>query len=116
YGLWQMLVIGMSPFVLVCAAALGWAFAFPAMAPYAAVAFVTNFSGAVGDMWLMRQVLRFRTMKGLTLVDFRNGLAVHARAPRAKAIATRAQAQSAGSAGRDRFIKVWITSFAVLVL
>lgn len=115
YTFRQMLVIGMSPFVLICAAAIAVALNEPGLTQYASVAFVGNFAGAVGDMWLMRQVARFRRLNNLMFVDLKNGIAVHGKGPQAKAlVATMRKLDDSESKGAKLSI-IAVKSLAVLL-
>lgn len=89
FNLSQFTVIGLAPFVLISTACLAVAIALPAAAPLATVAFVTNFSGACGDLWMVSQIWRFRGSEGLRLVDLRDGVAIYARGERSHALAAR---------------------------
>jgi Putative zincin peptidase len=89
FTLFQMTVIGLAPFVVLSAASLALLLLGSAWSTIAAAAFVTNFSGATGDLWFVGQILRFRHCRDLRLIDLKSGLAVHSSDPEAKAIAER---------------------------
>lgn len=114
YTFRQMLVIGMSPFVLICAAAVVVALAVPSLTQYAAVAFIGNFAGAVGDMWLMRQIARFRSLSNLMFVDLKSGIAVHGTGGRAKELVAKMRRLDDAESKTARLSVLWVKAFAVL--
>lgn len=114
YTLKQMSVIGMSPFFLICTLAVFVAIFVPSTAPYAAIAFVGNFAGAIGDMWLMRQIWRFRKLKNLVFVDLKNGIAVHGTGNAAKPVIAKLQKIDNPESTTVKVIMAWITSSLVI--
>jgi hypothetical protein len=68
--------------------------AFPDFAILAAVAFIVNFSGAVGDLWLLTMIWRFRRCSDLALVDTMTGMLIHTPDPAAATIVSRLQSPS----------------------
>jgi hypothetical protein len=70
-------VVALAPFVVISAASLILMWTVPAVFGYTAVAFVTNFSGAVGYLWFVAGVARFRRSADLWLVDVADRLAVY---------------------------------------
>jgi hypothetical protein len=100
----QMYVIGLAPFILLSLALLAGGAMFPMIGSYFAVAFVINFSGAIGDLWLCSQLIRFQRLTGVTIVDHKSGLAVYSSDPRA----TRLTEKLANKASdRTRFGYFW---------
>jgi hypothetical protein len=116
YTLTQFLVIGLSPFVLLSLALLLIAVALPALAAYAAVGFIANFVGSVGDLWIASRIWRFRGADALRLVDRRDAVAVYAEGELALATAQGlAQRERRGSAW-SRFLGAWLVAFALTLL
>ncbi|MGH2429336.1 MAG: DUF3267 domain-containing protein [Candidatus Limnocylindria bacterium] len=116
YTLTQFLVIGLSPFVLLSLALLLIAVAFPTLAAYAAVGFIANFVGSVGDVWIASRIWRFRGAEALRLEDRRDAVAVYAEGELALATAQRlAQRERRGSAW-SRFLGAWLVAFALTLL
>jgi hypothetical protein len=114
YTLAQMYAIGLSPFILLSVAFLGGAAVFPALTTYFAVAFIANFSGAVGDLWLMSQLFRFRNCKGVTVVDEKTGVSVYSEDEDAAIIADKLKITSGK---KPSFIIYWLSAAcAILVL
>lgn len=83
----QMFVIGLSPFILLSVLFLVGDVLLPTFSTYFGVAFIANFSGAIGDIWLFSRLLRFDTCNNVTVVDNKAGLAVYSDDPKASAIA-----------------------------
>lgn len=79
FTLRQMYVIGLSPFVLLSCIGLIGAYLLPQYTNYWAVAFISNFSGSVGDLWLMMQIARFHGFSDVKVEDLKNGIAVYSR-------------------------------------
>jgi hypothetical protein len=114
YTLKQMLVIGMSPLIIICGLAVLAAFLIPSITPYAAVVFVGNFAGAIGDMWLVRQILRFKKVKDLVFLDLKNGIAVHGKGSEAKPVIEKMKQLDNPNTPAAKVTKVWITSALVI--
>lgn len=72
----QMTIIGLAPLVLLSVVMLIGARLWPATASYVLVGFVANFSGAVGDLWLVAAVRRFGRLEAVSFEDRRTGIAV----------------------------------------
>ncbi len=114
YTLVQMWVVGLSPFILLSVVFLAGAVAFPALTTYFAVAFIGNFSGAVGDLWLMSQLFRFRNCMDVTVVDQKAGMAVYSEDKHAAIIADKLKITSGR---KPSFMINWIAaSGAILAL
>jgi hypothetical protein len=114
YTLGQMYVIGLSPFILLSVAFLVGAVAFPTLTTYFAVAFMANFSGAVGDLWLMSQLFRFRNCKDVTVVDQKTGMEIYSED---KHVAIIADKLKIISGSKPSFIINWLAaSGAILIL
>jgi hypothetical protein len=78
------------------------------------IAFVGNFSGAVGDLWLVRQIWRFHGCRDVRFVDEKHALAVYSSAPAAQAgAAAFAPSQSARA---SRFVLRWIAASAAMLI
>jgi len=60
------LVIGLAPLVVITLAGIIFTLLFPTLSPYILLATVGNFSGAAGDIWVVR---RLRTLPASTLVE-----------------------------------------------
>lgn len=112
FTLFQMTVIGLAPFVILSIASLGMMLLTPALAAIAATAFVTNFSGAVGDLWFCAQIFRFRRCRDLRMIDLESGIAVYSSDPSANEIAERVPIERAGPLGR--LLLRWIVATVIL--
>ena len=51
----------------------------PTLANLSAVVFITNFSGAIGDLWMVREMARFRHSRDVWTVDSRDALEIHSQ-------------------------------------
>ncbi len=111
---WQMVIVGLSPFILLSIVTLGAAALWPAYASYLLVAFIGNFAGAVGDLWLMSKLWKFRKCKPMRIVDLRTGVAIDTDDKRATKIATRLSAQK--GSGKTAFINTWLKLFLGLLV
>jgi hypothetical protein len=87
----------------------------PRWSAYAAVAFVTNFSGAIGDLWMVREILRFRRCRDLSMVDVRDALAIYSSDPAAAEIAARRSAARDGTV-ITRLLLRWIAASVVILV
>ena len=116
YSLGQMVAIGLSPLIILSAAAIAMAGFAPQLASYAAIVFIGNASGAVGDLWLIGQALRFRGVKDLTFVDLKDGIAVHGQGAEAAKIAAHIDAARNPSSPQNRFLAHWLTSSGIVLL
>jgi hypothetical protein len=68
----QFIMIAIAPLVVISLVGIGIMAAFPSIAHWMFIPFVVNASGAVGDMWVTRNVLRYP--KHILLEDIRTGL------------------------------------------
>lgn len=116
YNYNQMVFIGMSPFVVICVLAFGSAAALPSLASYAAIAFIGNFSGAVGDMWLLRQIMRFKGVSDLQFVDLKSGIAVYGSGDKGKKAAAHMAELDNDTSKVNSVVSKWLTSAAIMVL
>jgi hypothetical protein len=73
----QFIVIAIAPLVVISLVGIGLMAAFPSIAHWIFIPFVINGSGAVGDMWLTRNVLRYP--KHVLLEDRKNGLIIYGK-------------------------------------
>lgn len=105
----QMYAIGAAPLFLVTSLAVGAGLAFPAAVPYMLLAVVINVGGAIGDLWLMREMARFSGLSNVTFEDRRDGLAVFTCDPKALDISD----ELASRAGSASFGVRFIAAFAV---
>ena len=116
YTFWQMFIIGLSPFFIISAITLGIGLALPALATYVAIAFVGNFAGAIGDLWLMRQLWHFRKANQLTFVDIKTGVTVHGTDEQAKAIAAKLQKRDTLGSKGSGYITLALTVMAYMFI
>lgn len=72
----QMSIIGLAPLVSISIGTLIAAGAWPSLAPYALVGFVTNLAGSIGDIWLVALLWRFARLDGVSFEDRKTGVAV----------------------------------------
>ena len=89
-----MTIIGLAPFVILSLASLVLMLLVPTLANLSAVIFITNFSGAVGDLWIVREMARFRHSRDVWAVDSRDALEIHSADPNAQKIAKRLGARN----------------------
>ena len=73
----QFIVIAIAPLVVISLVAIGIMAAFPSIAHWMVIPFVLNGSGAVGDMWVIRNVLR--CPKHVLLEDQKSGLIIYGK-------------------------------------
>lgn len=112
FTLFQMTVISLAPFVILSAASLALMVLAPASFSIGAAAFVTNSSGAVGDLWLVAQIFRFRRCRDLWMIDMKTGLAIYSSDPLAKAISEQFPLERTGAL--SRLLIRWIAASVIM--
>ena len=85
----QMTIIGLAPLVLLSVVTLTGAWLWPVSAPYMLVGFVANFSGAVGDLWLVAAIRRFARLEAVSFEDRKTGIAVWTDDPKVTQVVER---------------------------
>jgi hypothetical protein len=95
--------------VTLSAASLAVALLVPSLGYYAFVAFAGNFSGAVGDLWMVSVLLRFRRCRNVSVIDEKFGLTVESTDPSAPLVA------AALDRGGFRLTRLAASSFVVLM-
>ena len=73
----QFIVIAIAPLVVISLVGIGVMAAFPSIAHWMFIPFVINASGAVGDLWVTRNVLRYP--KHVLLEDRKTGLIIYGK-------------------------------------
>lgn len=73
----QFIVIAIAPLVVISLVSIGIMAAFPSIAHWMLIPFILNGSGAVGDMWVIRNVLR--CPKHVFLEDQKSGLIIYGK-------------------------------------
>jgi putative zincin peptidase len=73
----QFIVIAIAPLVVISLVVIGIMAAFPSIAQWMIIPFVINGSGAVGDLWVTRNILRYP--KHVLLEDQKNGLIIYGK-------------------------------------
>jgi len=73
----QFIVIAIAPLVVISLVSIGIMAAFPSIAHWMLIPFILNGSGAVGDMWVVRNVLR--CPKHVFLEDQKSGLIIYGK-------------------------------------
>nr|QNO53843.1 hypothetical protein ALDDBJOO_00019 [Methanosarcinales archaeon ANME-1 ERB6] len=73
----QFIVIAIAPLVVISLVGIGLMAAFPSLAHWIFIPFVVNASGAVGDLWVTRNVLRYP--KHVLLEDRKTGLIIYGK-------------------------------------
>ena len=73
----QYIVIAIAPLVVISLVAIGIMAAFPSIAHWMVIPFVLNGSGAVGDLWVTRSILR--CPKHVTVEDRKNGVIIYGK-------------------------------------
>jgi hypothetical protein len=76
----------------------------PAASTYFAIAFIANFSGAVGDLWMLSQLARFHRFSDLVVIDDKAGVALYSNDPQARALAARL---SVPTPNQSTFVNFW---------
>jgi hypothetical protein len=114
YSMEQMATIGLAPLVIISCACLISMVLAPTLSDFAIVAFITNFCGAIGDVWVVREMARFWRCRNVWTVDAKDGLEIHTADPIAQQIVQRL-------AARDERIKTnligwWLGSSMALVM
>lgn len=87
FTLSQMVIIGLAPLVALSAASLTVALLAPSLGYYAWVAFAGNLTGAVGDLWMVSVLLRFRRCRDVSVIDEKFGLTIESTDPDAALVA-----------------------------
>lgn len=113
FPLRRMIIIALAPLVTLSAVSLLVALAVPAWTGYCAVVFITNTSGAIGDIWITSRLARFLRLDDVTVVDQRNGSAVFTPDARVGAVVARLTMRDARRAG---LVVYWAGAFTVLLL
>jgi hypothetical protein len=73
----QFIVISIAPLLSISLVGIGIMAAFPSIAHWIFIPFVLNASGAVGDLWMIRNVLRYP--KHVLLEDQKTGLIIYGK-------------------------------------
>ena len=73
----QFIVIAIAPLVLISLVGIGIMAAFPSIAHWMIIPFVINGSGAVGDLWVTRNILRYP--KHVLVEDQKNELLIYGK-------------------------------------
>ena len=73
----QFIVIAIAPLVVISLVGIGLMAALPSLAHWIFIPFVVNASGAVGDLWVTRNVLRYP--KHVLLEDRKTGLIIYGK-------------------------------------
>ena len=73
----QFIVIAIAPLVVISLVVIGIMAAFPSIAHWMIIPFVINGSGAVGDLWVTRNILR--CPKHVLVEDRKNGVIIHGK-------------------------------------
>jgi hypothetical protein len=73
----QFIVIAIAPLVVISLVVIGIMAAFPSIAHWMFIPFIINASGAVGDIWVTRNVLRYP--KHIMLEDRKTGLIIYGK-------------------------------------
>ncbi len=73
----QFIVISVAPLVVISLVGIGIMAALPSIAHWMFIPFVINASGAVGDLWMTRNVLRYP--KHVFLEDRKNGFIIYGK-------------------------------------
>jgi hypothetical protein len=98
----QFIVIALAPLVVISMAGIGIMAVFPSIAHLTFIPFIVNASGAVGDLWVTRNVLRYP--KHVLLEDVKTGLIIYGKeTDKAMSIST--------TGFGSRFSKVFILCF-----
>ena len=105
----QMVIVGLAPLVTLSVAALATALLVPSLGYYAFVVFAGNFSGAVGDIWMVLVLWRFHRCRDVRVIDQKSGLTVESTDPEASRIA-----ETLDRSGW-RFARLAVASFVVLM-
>jgi hypothetical protein len=99
FGFRQMLVITLAPLALISPVAWLAMWLAPSTFGIAAVAFIVNVSGSIGDLWMAARIWQFRACRDLTMIDARDSMTIHTADPQGAAIAARFDPDA-----RDRWV------------
>lgn len=110
----QMLVIGLMPFILLSALSICLAISIPSLAAYLSIAFIINFGGAVGDLWLMSRIWRFRNIPGVKFIDEADGIQVRAKSEAVSQVAQGFVQKK--TVFVSTFINSWMVSAIILLV
>ena len=116
FTLMQMTVICLAPFVLITTASVAIGIMAPAVIGLTALAFVTNVSGAAGDLWIVIQMWRFRRCRELRLVDTATGLDIHSPDPAASIVAARLAEKHAGGIVHRILLRWFVMATATIAV
>ena len=114
FTLWPMTIISLAPLVLLSGAALGVLWLVPAAFAPAAIAFVTNVSGSIGDLWMTGLMWRFRPCRDVTFVDSRDRMTIHTDDPQGVVIAAAIDAHEFGGVIRRLLVR-WIVAVSLML-
>jgi Putative zincin peptidase len=73
----QFIVIAIAPLVVISLVVIGIMPVFPSIAHWMIIPFVINGSGAIGDLWVTRNILRYP--KHVLVEDRKNGVIIHGK-------------------------------------
>jgi len=73
----QFIVIAIAPLIVISLVSIGLMAALPSLVQWLFIPFVVNASGAVGDLWVIRNVLRYP--KHVLLEDQKTGLIIYGK-------------------------------------
>jgi hypothetical protein len=112
FRIWQMYIIGLAPLFVISLGTVIGTLVLPQFVNYFAVAFIGNFAGAVGDLWLMAQITRFAKYSNVMVEDRKNGLDIYSSDLKALTFGS----ALATSQKQNSFIKHWIWGAMALAL
>jgi hypothetical protein len=114
FNLKQMTIVALAPLVIICSSSIAIAIAVPGLANYCLIVFSANFAGAIGDVWLLNKLYKFRKVENLQIVDAKDGLDVYGSGSLVKSTVKRVKEADNPKVFSAGFVSVWLTASAVL--
>ncbi len=114
FTLMQMTAVALSPLIIICSFAIFVAVLAPSIATYCLIAFASNFSGAIGDIWLLNKIYKFRKIDNLVIVDLRDGMGIYGSGSRVKDIVRKEKAKDNPKVLNSGFMSIWLTASAII--
>lgn len=110
----RMLIVAYLPLVVLSAVCIFIARQFPEYQTYALIAFVGNFAGAVGDLWIASKLWKYLPYKDVLVLDSKSGCDVYSNNPNASIKGAKATKKSKR---KSSFSKNWaICSLVIMVI
>ena len=73
----QTLIAGYLPFIALSLALIAWGLVFPQHRQVTSFAFIINFAGSVGDLYIASKLWKYIKMKGIKVLDTKTGFEIY---------------------------------------